>query len=170
MAGKPNEGPVEAFRQVTGAAMRAIARDPELQVAFAPEPASLRGKEARLPAPSREIARRSCSWTVASCASTAARSRSAASPRAMAPRSFALEAVSSAVRSAMRSSSLDWASWSCPVSKTACSFISCRRTEERINASFMSRDCSRNRSSSATSVTWIITPRVDPERWNQGQA
>ena len=57
MAGKPNEGPVEAFRQVTGAAMRAIARDPELQVAFAPEPASLRGKEARLPAPSREIAR-----------------------------------------------------------------------------------------------------------------
>ena len=57
MAGKPSDGPVEAFRQVTGAAMRAIARDPELQVAFAPEPAALRGKEARLPAPSREVAR-----------------------------------------------------------------------------------------------------------------
>ncbi|MFO0292577.1 MAG: cobaltochelatase subunit CobT [Rhodospirillales bacterium] len=57
MAAKPTDGPVEAFRQVTAAAMRAIAREPELQVAFAPEPAGLRGKEARLPAPSREVTR-----------------------------------------------------------------------------------------------------------------
>ena len=57
MANKPSDGPVEAFRQVTAAAMRAIAREPELQVTFAPEPAGLRGNEARLPAPSREVAR-----------------------------------------------------------------------------------------------------------------
>jgi cobaltochelatase CobT len=57
MANKPSDTPVEAFRQVTAAAMRAIAREPELQVAFAPEPAGLRGNEARLPAPSREVTR-----------------------------------------------------------------------------------------------------------------
>ena len=54
---KPGDGPVEAFRQVTGAAMRAVAHEPELQVAFAPEPPALRGAEARLPLPSRELAR-----------------------------------------------------------------------------------------------------------------
>ena len=37
MADKPN--PVEAFRQVTAAAMRAIAEQPDLTVAFTPESA-----------------------------------------------------------------------------------------------------------------------------------
>ena len=54
---KPGDGPVEAFRQITGAAMRAVAHAPELQVAFAPEPPALRGTEARLPMPSRELPR-----------------------------------------------------------------------------------------------------------------
>jgi cobaltochelatase CobT len=52
---KPNEGPVEAFRQVTAAAMRAVSHDPNVQVAFAPEGAGLRGTEARLPMPSRDL-------------------------------------------------------------------------------------------------------------------
>ncbi|HTP82184.1 MAG TPA: cobaltochelatase subunit CobT [Alphaproteobacteria bacterium] len=52
---KPNEGPVEAFRQVTAAAMRAVSHDPNVQVAFAPEGASLRGTEARLPMPARDL-------------------------------------------------------------------------------------------------------------------
>jgi cobaltochelatase CobT len=57
MASKPSDGPVEAFRQVTAAAMRALAHEPELQLTFAPEPATLRGNEARLPMPSREVAK-----------------------------------------------------------------------------------------------------------------
>ena len=57
MANKPNDGPVEAFRQVTAAAMRAVAHEPELQVTFAPEPAAIRGNDVRLPVPSRELAR-----------------------------------------------------------------------------------------------------------------
>ncbi|MBL8701295.1 MAG: cobaltochelatase subunit CobT [Alphaproteobacteria bacterium] len=57
MANKPSDGPVEAFRQVTAAAMRAVAHEPELQVTFAPEPAAIRGNDVRLPVPSRELAR-----------------------------------------------------------------------------------------------------------------
>jgi cobaltochelatase CobT len=57
MASKPSDGPVEAFRQVTAATMRAMAHEPELQLTFAPEPATLRGSEARLPMPSREVAK-----------------------------------------------------------------------------------------------------------------
>ena len=57
MASKPSDGPVEAFRQVTAAAMRAIAHEPELQVTFAPEPAVIRGNDVRLPVPSREMAK-----------------------------------------------------------------------------------------------------------------
>ncbi|MBM3522819.1 MAG: cobaltochelatase subunit CobT [Alphaproteobacteria bacterium] len=57
MANKPSDGPVEAFRQVTAAAMRAIAHEPELQVTFAPEPPAIRGNDVRLPVPSRELAR-----------------------------------------------------------------------------------------------------------------
>ncbi|MEE8277002.1 MAG: cobaltochelatase subunit CobT [Alphaproteobacteria bacterium] len=47
--------PVEVFRRVTAAAMRAIARRPDLTVAFAPESPGLRGSEARLPLPSRDL-------------------------------------------------------------------------------------------------------------------
>ncbi|MFN8759624.1 MAG: cobaltochelatase subunit CobT [Tagaea sp.] len=52
---RDKDGPVEQFRQVTASAMRAIARAPELSVAFAPEGALLRGNEARLPAPGRDL-------------------------------------------------------------------------------------------------------------------
>ncbi|HEX9464390.1 MAG TPA: cobaltochelatase subunit CobT [Alphaproteobacteria bacterium] len=52
---KPNDGPVEAFRQITAATMRAVSHDPAVQVTFAPEGASLRGAEARLPMPSRDL-------------------------------------------------------------------------------------------------------------------
>jgi cobaltochelatase CobT len=53
MPDKPN--PIEAFRQVTAAAMRAIAEQPDLTVAFTPDQPSLAGTEARLPLPSRDL-------------------------------------------------------------------------------------------------------------------
>ncbi len=52
---RQNDGPIEAFRQVTGAAMRAVSHRPDLNVTFAPEGPALRGSEARLPLPSREL-------------------------------------------------------------------------------------------------------------------
>src|SRR5687768_14790477 len=52
---KPPDGPVEIFRQLTAAAMRAVSHDPEVTVAFAPEGAALRGHEARLPMPARDL-------------------------------------------------------------------------------------------------------------------
>ena len=51
-----HNGSVEAFRRVTAAAMRAIARRRELNVAFGAEEPCLHGAEARLPLPSRELA------------------------------------------------------------------------------------------------------------------
>ncbi len=48
---------VEEFRRVTGAAMRAISRRPELNAAFAPGQHGITGNEARLPMPSRELPR-----------------------------------------------------------------------------------------------------------------
>ena len=42
-----NDGPIDAFRQVTASAMRAIAHRTELSVTFVPEGAGLRGTEAR---------------------------------------------------------------------------------------------------------------------------
>jgi cobaltochelatase CobT len=55
MSPRNNDGPVEQFRQVTAAAMRAVARAPDLTVAFVPDQPGLRGAEARLPAPSRDL-------------------------------------------------------------------------------------------------------------------
>jgi cobaltochelatase CobT len=52
---RQNDGPIEAFRQVTGATMRAVSHRPELTVSFAPEGAGLRGNDARLPVPSRDL-------------------------------------------------------------------------------------------------------------------
>ncbi|MEX2009577.1 MAG: cobaltochelatase subunit CobT [Dongiaceae bacterium] len=49
------ESRLEQFRRVTGAAMRAIARRPELTATFAPGRHGLGGTEARLPLPSREL-------------------------------------------------------------------------------------------------------------------
>ncbi|MBO6781698.1 MAG: cobaltochelatase subunit CobT [Alphaproteobacteria bacterium] len=50
-----NDGPVEEFLRVTAAAMRAIAREPELTASFTPDPAGMHGTEARLPLPSRDL-------------------------------------------------------------------------------------------------------------------
>ncbi|MEP4379116.1 MAG: cobaltochelatase subunit CobT [Alphaproteobacteria bacterium] len=50
-----NDGPVEEFRRVTAAAMRAIAREPELTVSFTPDPPGISGEEARLPLPNRDL-------------------------------------------------------------------------------------------------------------------
>ena len=46
---------IDEFRRVTGAAMRAIAREPELSVSFSGEPPGLAGNEAHLPMPTREL-------------------------------------------------------------------------------------------------------------------
>ena len=50
-----DDDPVEAMRQVTAATIRAIARQPELTLAFTPDPPELVGTEARLPLPTREL-------------------------------------------------------------------------------------------------------------------
>ena len=50
-----NDGPVEEFLRVTAAAMRAMAREPELTASFTPDPAGMQGTEARLPLPSRDL-------------------------------------------------------------------------------------------------------------------
>ncbi|MEX2201857.1 MAG: cobaltochelatase subunit CobT [Dongiaceae bacterium] len=50
-----SENRVEDFRRVTGAAMRAIARVPELNVTFAPGQHGIAGTEARLPLPPRDL-------------------------------------------------------------------------------------------------------------------
>ena len=47
--------PLEEFRRVTGATMRAIAEQGEVQASFAPGPANLLGSEARLPLPARHL-------------------------------------------------------------------------------------------------------------------
>ena len=52
---KPPDGPVETFRQLTAATMRAISHQPALTVAFAPDGASIRGTDVRLPVPSRDL-------------------------------------------------------------------------------------------------------------------
>jgi cobaltochelatase CobT len=50
------DNPVEAFRQITGATLRAVAHDPEMTVSFTPDRPALVGQEARLPLPSRDLA------------------------------------------------------------------------------------------------------------------
>ena len=55
MAKGSHDGPIEEFRRVTAAAMRAMARDAEISVTFTPDPASLQGEEAKLPLPSRDL-------------------------------------------------------------------------------------------------------------------
>src|SRR5207253_2733035 len=49
------EPPIEAFRQLTAAASRAISRKTGLSVAFSPEPSGVHGSELRLPVPSRDL-------------------------------------------------------------------------------------------------------------------
>ena len=50
----PNN-PLEEFRRVTGATMRAIAERNDLQATFSTGPANLLGSEARLPLPARHL-------------------------------------------------------------------------------------------------------------------
>ena len=44
-----NDGPIEEFRRITAASMRAISQNAELSVTFSPDPPILQGDEARLP-------------------------------------------------------------------------------------------------------------------------
>ena len=48
--------PVETFKRALSAGMRAVAREPRLNVSFSVEAPTLRGEEVRLPVPSRELA------------------------------------------------------------------------------------------------------------------
>jgi cobaltochelatase CobT len=50
------ETPVELFKRATGAALRAIADDGEVEVSFATDGIGITGKRARLPLPSRSLA------------------------------------------------------------------------------------------------------------------
>ena len=49
------EAPNEPFKRALTATMRAMAQDGELQVSYGPEAPGLRGEQARLPAPSRDL-------------------------------------------------------------------------------------------------------------------
>ncbi|MSO89435.1 MAG: cobaltochelatase subunit CobT [Rhodospirillaceae bacterium] len=49
------DNPIEEFRTVTGAALRAISERPDITVSFAPDGVGLRGAEARLSLPPRDL-------------------------------------------------------------------------------------------------------------------
>ncbi len=49
------ESPSEPFKRAVSVAVRSIAGEPELEVAFSSEPAQLKGLKARLPAPTRNL-------------------------------------------------------------------------------------------------------------------
>jgi cobaltochelatase CobT len=49
------KSPLDEFRRVTGAAIRAISKRPDLQASFAPGPGGLVGNEAKLPLPARHL-------------------------------------------------------------------------------------------------------------------
>ncbi len=52
---RQKDNPLEAFRQVTAATMRAMSHRPEVSVSFTPDRPALVGNQARLPMPSREL-------------------------------------------------------------------------------------------------------------------
>src|SRR4051812_25948657 len=54
MASKP-ENPSEPFKRAVSVAVRSLAGEPELEVAFSSEPPSLKGLKARLPTPTRNL-------------------------------------------------------------------------------------------------------------------
>src|SRR3954471_12818341 len=54
MASKP-ENPSEPFKRAVSVAVRSLAGEPELEVAFSSEPPSLKGLKARLPTPTRTL-------------------------------------------------------------------------------------------------------------------
>jgi len=49
------ENPAEPFKRAVGTAVRALAGEPELEVTYSAEPSQLRGRNARLPLPSRNL-------------------------------------------------------------------------------------------------------------------
>ncbi len=49
------DNPVEEFRRITAATMRAISHERELEVEFTPDPPRMRGKTARLQTPPRSL-------------------------------------------------------------------------------------------------------------------
>ncbi|MFL6862021.1 MAG: cobaltochelatase CobT-related protein, partial [Allosphingosinicella sp.] len=53
-----NDNPLEAFRQVLAGAARAIAREPELELAYTAEQPSAQGKSVKVPMPGRTLAER----------------------------------------------------------------------------------------------------------------
>jgi cobaltochelatase CobT len=55
MASNSQDGPIEAFRRVTGATMRAMSREPELSVNFTPDSQHVQGTDVFLPLPSRDL-------------------------------------------------------------------------------------------------------------------
>jgi cobaltochelatase CobT len=55
VTGKPDQTRQEEFKRATAGAVRAIARQPEVQVAYQPGPSGLAGKRARLPLPTRAL-------------------------------------------------------------------------------------------------------------------
>jgi len=55
MSQRRPDNPLEGFRQVTAAAMRAVADEPEVTVAFSPDRPAMAGTQARLSMPSREL-------------------------------------------------------------------------------------------------------------------
>src|SRR3954469_3892763 len=54
VASKP-ESPSEPFKRAVAVAVRSLAAEPELEVSFSSEPASLKGLKARLPSPHRNL-------------------------------------------------------------------------------------------------------------------
>ena len=54
--GSRDESPLERFKRITGATLRAISEEPEITVSFAPSGQGMVGKEARLTAPGRDLA------------------------------------------------------------------------------------------------------------------
>src|SRR5260221_9746016 len=50
------ESPIELFKRVTAAATRALAHEPELEIAFTAEGGGASGKRVRLPLPARNLA------------------------------------------------------------------------------------------------------------------
>ena len=55
MSQRRPDNPLEGFRQVTAAAMRAVADEPEVTVTFSPDRPAMAGTQARLSMPSREL-------------------------------------------------------------------------------------------------------------------
>ncbi len=55
MSAKPDQTRQEEFKRATAGVLRAIAQQPEVQVAYQPGPSGLSGKRARLPLPTRSL-------------------------------------------------------------------------------------------------------------------